>query len=140
MTKASVVIPSYNHAAFISDAIESVLNQSMTDLELIIIDDGSTDDSMDVISGFSDPRLTVTAQTNQGAHAAINRGLQESSGMYLAILNSDDVYHTQRLERVIDVFETDSQLGMVGSYIEIIDDRNKTLGIKHGYNDSSPWL
>ena len=139
MAKISVVIPSYNHAEFISEAINSVLAQTEPNFELIIVDDGSTDDSLEVISGFIDPRLTVLTQTNQGAHAAINRGLGEASGKYLAILNSDDVYLPQRLEKIVTSFERDSELGVVGSYIEIIDDQNKSLGIKHGFKDCSPW-
>ena len=140
MAKISVVIPSYNHAEFISKAINSVLAQTEPDFELIIVDDGSTDDSLEVISGFTDQRLTVLTQPNQGAHAAINRGLGEASGKYLTILNSDDVYHLQRLEKVISSLEADSGLGLVGSYIEIIDDQNKSLGVKHGYKDCSPWI
>jgi glycosyltransferase involved in cell wall biosynthesis len=139
MAKVSVVIPSYNHAQFISMAINSVLGQTEPDFELIIVDDGSTDDSLDIISGFIDPRVTILTQTNQGAHAAINRGLQEASSHYLAILNSDDVYHPQRLEKTIHTLEANSGLGMVGSYIEIIDDQNKPLGVKHGFKDCSPW-
>jgi glycosyltransferase involved in cell wall biosynthesis len=139
MAKVSIVIPSYNHAEFISKAINSVLAQTEQDFELIIVDDGSTDDSLEVISGLVDPRLTVLTQTNQGAHEAINRGLREASGKYLAILNSDDVYHPQRLEKLISALGVDSGLGLVGSYIEIIDDQDKFLGVKHGYKDCSPW-
>jgi glycosyltransferase involved in cell wall biosynthesis len=139
MPKASVVIPSYNHSAYIHAAVSSVLSQSETDLELIVVDDGSTDDSLDVLSRFSDPRLHVLSQTNQGAHAAINRGLQAAQGDYLAILNSDDVYHPQRLQKAISVLENDTRIGLVGSHIEIIDANGKRLGIKRGYKDCEPW-
>jgi glycosyltransferase involved in cell wall biosynthesis len=140
MPAVSVVIPSYNHASFIAEAVNSVLNQSVRDLELIVIDDGSTDTSLSVLAGFSDPRLKVISQTNQGAHAAINRGLGEASGKYLAILNSDDAYYPRRLERAIAALEADPQAGLVGSFIEIVDAEDKTLGIKHSYQDCSPWL
>ena len=100
MPKISVIIPSYNHAAYIGEAVHSVLTQSEGDLDLIVVDDGSTDSSLKVLERFTDHRLRVIAQTNQGAHAAINRGLQAASGNYLAILNSDDVYHPQRLEKL----------------------------------------
>jgi GT2 family glycosyltransferase len=136
----SVVIPSYNHAVYIGKAVESVLSQTQPDLELIVVDDGSTDNSLEVLSHFSDPRLRVIEQANQGAHAAINRGLEASSGNTLAILNSDDFYHPQRLEKAAVAFAADPQLGLVGSYIEIIDSQGKTLGIKHGYADCPPWL
>jgi glycosyltransferase involved in cell wall biosynthesis len=112
----SVVIPSYNHASYLAEAVNSVLNQSLSDLELIVVDDGSTDQSLVVLSGFKDPRLRIFQQDNQGAHAAINRGLREACGKYLAILNSDDVYHPQRLERADSVLTTQPELGLVGSY------------------------
>jgi glycosyltransferase involved in cell wall biosynthesis len=140
MPEISVVIPSYNHAAYISEAVNSVLAQTEPDFELIVVDDGSTDNTLEVLSGFSDARLEVLPQSNQGAHAAINRGLGEASGRYLAILNSDDAYHPRRLENVLAVFGADPQVGLVGSYIEIIDAQGKSLGVKHGYQDCQPWL
>ena len=139
MPKISVIIPSYNHAAYIGHAMESVFDQSLTDFELIVVDDGSTDNSLDILSSFSNLRLKILTQSNQGAHAAINRGLRAATGEYLAILNSDDQYHPFRLAKMLEVLKADSQVGLVGSYIEIIDNDGKALGIKHGYNDCSPW-
>lgn len=140
MPRFSVIIPSYNHATYIGEAIRSVLSQTEPDLELLVVDDGSTDDSLNVISRFSDPRLKIFAQANQGAHAAINRGMHESSGVYLAILNSDDAYHPQRLKQAFAILDADSQVGFVGSYIEIVDSAGRSLGVKHGFNDCPPWL
>lgn len=139
MPEISVIIPSYNHAAFVAEAVESVLRQSISNLELIVVDDGSTDNSLEVISSFSDPLLRVIHQSNQGAHAAINRGLKEATGKYLSVLNSDDVYHPKRLEKTVAVLRADPKVGLVGSYIEIIDNRGKVLGVKHGYKDCPPW-
>jgi glycosyltransferase involved in cell wall biosynthesis len=136
----SVVIPSYNHAPFIGEAVESVLKQTMLDLELIVVDDGSTDNSLEVLSCFSDNRMRVLAQANQGAHAAINRGIREASGKYLAILNSDDAYHPQRLNKAAVILNSNPQVSLVGSYIEIIDSEGRPLGVKHGFNDCPPWL
>lgn len=139
MPEISVVIPLYNHAAYIGHAVKSVFAQSYTDFELIVVDDGSTDNSLNILSSFSDSRLKVLTQANQGAHAAINRGLHEASGEYLAILNSDDLYHPLRLEKTLAVLKADQQVGLVGSYIDIIDQDGKSLGTKHGYADASPW-
>ncbi len=139
MPELSVIIPSYNHARYIGKAIKSVFSQSYTDFELIVVDDGSTDNSRDVLASFNDPRMKVLSQPNQGAHVGINRGLKTATGEYLAILNSDDYYHPLRLEKTLDVLRTDRQVGLVGSYIEIIDQQGKSLGIKHGYTDCSPW-
>jgi len=139
MPRTSVVIPSYNHAAFIGHAVNSVLKQTDTDFELIIVDDGSTDNSLEILSSFSDSRVKVYSQSNQGAHAAINRGLREANGKYLAILNSDDAYHPQRLEKLIPILDRDSKIGLVGSHIQIIDDTNRNLSVKHKYEDNEPW-
>jgi glycosyltransferase involved in cell wall biosynthesis len=140
MSEISVIIPSHNHAAFIGTAVQSIFSQSCTDFELIVVDDGSTDNSLEVLSGFNDPRLIVLTQPNQGAHAAINRGLHTATSKFLTILNSDDLYYPLRLEKMLDVLKADQQVGLVGSYIDIIDQNGKSLGTKHGYQDCSPWL
>lgn len=97
----SVVIPAYNHERFIGAAIDSVLNQSIEDLELVIVDDGSTDNTAAVIQSYDDPRLSYTYQENQDAFNTINRGLGMARGDYISILNSDDVYTPDRLERLL---------------------------------------
>lgn len=94
----SVVIPAYNHEQFVGDAIESVLNQSCQDFELIVVNDGSTDNTEEVIRSYDDPRLQYFYQENQDAYNTINRGISLSEGEYVAILNSDDVYSSERLE------------------------------------------
>lgn len=139
MPNYSVIIPSYNHAAYIGKAVQSVLSQTRADLELIVIDDGSSDNSLDVLHGFHDRRMQVLTQANQGAHAAINRGLHLAQGDYLTILNSDDVYHPRRFETLLPLFETNPNLGLAASHIEVIDAQDKSLAVKHGYADLSPW-
>ena len=101
--RVSVVIPSYNHARFIGEAMNSVLAQTMTSLELIVIDDGSRDDSVNIATAkaAADDRIRVIRQENAGSHAAINRGLGKARGEWLAILNSDDVWEPQRLEQML---------------------------------------
>ncbi|MEM3434200.1 MAG: glycosyltransferase [Candidatus Methanomethyliaceae archaeon] len=140
MPRVSVIIPSYNHAHFISEAIQSVLNQTEKDLELIVVDDGSTDESWSILNRISDTRFRAIFQEHQGAHAALNRGLQEAQGVYLAILNSDDAYYPQRLKLLAQVLESRRDLGLIGSFIEVIDSRGQTLGVKHGYKDLEPWI
>ena len=139
MAKVSVIVPSFNHDEYIAQAVDSVLSQSERDLELIVVDDGSQDDSLDVLASFSDPRLSILSQRNQGAHAAINRGLRKASGSYVAILNSDDIYHPRRLERLIDEIDRSPQRGIVGSHVEVIDSSGRSLGVKRGYENLEPW-
>ena len=99
----SVIIPAYNHEKFVGKAVESVLKQSWEHLELIVINDGSTDRTGDIVQGFSDTRLKYFDQENQDAYNTINRGLHMARGDFIAILNSDDVYPTNRLERLLKV-------------------------------------
>jgi hypothetical protein len=139
MPCVSVIIPSYNHAAYIGDAIQSVLDQSERDLELIIVDDGSRDDSLSVIRSFSDARMRVKSQTNMGAHAAINAGIEMSQGEFLSVLNSDDRYHPQRLEKLIAALRSKPQAGLAASFIDVIDMEGRVAGVKHGYKNMPPW-
>ena len=139
MPLVSVVIPSYNHEKYIAQAVQSVFYQSLSDLELIVIDDGSIDRSLEILNGFQDSRLLVISQENQGAHAAINRGLGIAQGQYLAILNSDDFFHSIRLEYLIRTLHNYQDVGLIGSYLQVVDANGNSLGVKHGYRDLNPW-
>ncbi|MBU4198627.1 MAG: glycosyltransferase family 2 protein [Verrucomicrobia bacterium] len=97
----SVIIPAYNHERYVGLAIESVLAQTFGDFELVVIDDGSTDRTWDVIQGFHDSRLIRHRQENQDAYNTLNSGLHLARGRFTAILNSDDVYPPGRLERLL---------------------------------------
>lgn len=98
----SVVMPAYNHEHYVGKAVESVLNQSFKDLELIVVDDGSTDKTGDVVLGYSkDKRLRYFKQENQDAYNALNHGLETATGEFIAIINSDDIYEPNRLERLL---------------------------------------
>ena len=97
----SVVIPAYNHERLVGAAVESVLQQTCADLELIVIDDGSRDRTAEVVQGYTDSRLAYYYQENQDAYNTINRGLGMARGEYVAILNSDDIYTPDRLERLL---------------------------------------
>ena len=101
----SVILPVYNHAAYVTAALDSVRAQTLQDWELIVIDDGSTDDSRAVLQRYvervQDPRIQLYLQANAGSHAAINRGLSLARAPYLAILNSDDCFVPTRLERLM---------------------------------------
>lgn len=108
--KVSVVIPLYNHAHFIEQAMRSVLEQTHTNVELIVVDDGSKDNSADVaeafLKQFPNAQAKLFRQENQGAHNAINFGLSQATGDFLTVLNSDDFYHTQRIERCVKALKT----------------------------------
>lgn len=136
----SVIIPSYNHHLYIREAIDSVLNQTMSDLELIIIDDGSKDNSVEIIKGYDDARLKLVEQKNQGAHNAINNGLKLAKGKYIAILNSDDAFEKNRFEIMINEMEKNPNVGFMCSYIQIVDSEGNDLGVKEGWKNMEPWI
>jgi hypothetical protein len=117
----SVVMPAYGHERFVGRAIESVLGQTLEDWELIVIDDDSPDGTWGEIQRFRDPRISVARHVfNRGAHATLNEGLARARGRYIAILNSDDVYHARRLERLVSYLEG-NDLDLVGSEVRLID-------------------
>lgn len=137
MTQVSVVIPSYNHEKYLRQAVESVLAQSYSDIELIVIDDGSSDRSVDYLRGVRDSRFQLVEQPNAGAHNAINLGLTMARGEYLAILNSDDIFHPDRILLCLQRLQAGADL--VASWLEVIDHKGKVLGVKEGWRNMLPW-
>jgi len=101
----SVVIPCYNRAAVLEKAVRSVLEQSYTALELILVDDGSTDQTRQVVEGIKDSRLRYVDQQNAGACAARNHGAALAKGKYIAFHDSDDIWHPDKLEKQMRVME-----------------------------------
>jgi glycosyltransferase involved in cell wall biosynthesis len=130
----SVVIPAYNHERFIGAAIDSVLNQGMGDLELIIVDDGSTDNTAGVIKGYDDARLSYTWQENQDAYNTLNRGMGMARGKYISILNSDDIYTTDRLEKLLNYSEASNAACVFSDVIPISDDNQEFTDPDFGWN------
>jgi len=115
MPKVSVVIPTYNRQRLVQDTIDSVLRQTFEDLELIVIDDGSTDDTRRVLQDRYGTRLRYVYQENQGESAARNHGIALAGGEYVAFVDSDDLWHAQKLERQVKVFDADPGVGLVST-------------------------
>ena len=99
----SVVIPAYNHEKFIGETLDSVLNQSHSHLEVIVIDDGSTDATGAIVKNYRDPRVVYVYQDNQDAFNTLNRCFKMAKGNFISVLNSDDKYHPDRLQRLIEI-------------------------------------
>lgn len=127
--KVSVLLPVYNAGSFLREAVESILRQTFEDFELIIIDDGSTDGSAEFLDSFSDPRIRVIHQTNQGLRATLNTGLQQCLGTYIARMDHDDVALPQRLARQVAFLDTHPDHVLVGTTYAYIDDQNRVLGV-----------
>ena len=137
MPNLSIVIPSYNHEDYIAVAVESCLNQTVNDLELIIVDDGSKDRSLPFLRKVRDSRVKLIEQENRGAHAAINRGLAAAEGAYLAILNSDDRFSPERCERLIEALQT-KNAGLACSWVRQMDAQGDLGPTKKGWENQLP--
>lgn len=111
--KVTVIIPTFNRARYLATAIQSVLDQTFSDYELIVVDDGSTDGTEAVLAGFRDPRLRVLCQENRGISAAMNAGLQAAQGEYIARLDSDDVWFPNLLASETMVLDSCPDRGVV---------------------------
>lgn len=139
MTRIGVVIPSYNHARFVREAIDSVLGQTHAETELVVVDDGSTDGSPDIIrdalAAHPGRRATLIEQENGGAHAAIMRGFDELDTPVCAVLNSDDRYEPDRFERMLPTLERGRRSGMAIAFsgLGLMDDAGTDLPADH------PW-
>jgi len=121
--RVSAVVPLYNHAAYIDDAIDSILAQGGLLKEVIVIDDGSTDGSAAIMRrrAAADPRVRFETQTNRGAHATLNTALDRCEGEFLAILNSDDVWQEGRLSALVAALDADPQAGLAWSLVGCMD-------------------
>lgn len=126
----SVVLPTYDRAQTVRAAIDSVLAQSYADFELIVVDDGSTDDTPAVVGDISDPRVQyLRFQENRGANVARNAGIREADGKYVAFQDSDDVWRPRKLELQVQAFERASEdVGVVYTGYYRVEDGEKQYG------------
>jgi glycosyltransferase involved in cell wall biosynthesis len=120
--KISVVVPLYNHREFIGEAIASIFRQTVAPAEVIVVDDGSTDDSADVMRRLCErhPEIVFWSQPNQGAHQALNAAIHRATGEFIAILNSDDVYAPRRLESCAAAMMADAGTAAVATHVRFI--------------------
>lgn len=132
MPKVSVVMPAYNAEKYIQEAIDSILNQTFTDFEFIIIDDGSTDRTVDIIKSYTDPRIRFYQnEQNMGVASTLNRGLDLSTGEYIARMDSDDISLPERFDKQVAYMDTNPGVAVVGAGIQL-------FGAKHGKRLFSP--
>jgi len=129
----SVIMPCWNRDRFVADAIRSVLAQTFSDFELIVVDDGSTDGTREVVASFSDPRLRCLHREHRGISAAMNAGLAAARGRYIARLDSDDLWLPEMLATQVAVLESRPDIGLVYSRAECTDSDWKPLDMSWGY-------
>lgn len=118
----TVLMPAYNAADYIGEAIASVLAQTFTDFELLIVNDGSTDDTVAIINSFRDDRIVLINQPNAGVAAALNTGLKHARAPYIARFDADDVCYPQRLEKQLGFLLHNPDYIMVGSDVDYIQE------------------
>ena len=123
MCKISVIMPVYNtQESYLRAAIESILNQTHKDFEFLIIDDGSTTNIKDVVLSYKDSRIKYIYQENTGIVGALNNGLENASGEYIARMDSDDISESERFEKQINYLEQHKEVGLCGTCVEEFDE------------------
>ena len=135
--KITVVMPVYNVEKYLDTAIKSILNQKFTNFEFVIVDDASTDNSVEIINSYQDQRIKlIKNNVNLGIPTTRNKCLQESSGEYVAVLDCDDYAYPSRLAEQLEFMENNPDFGMVGSWVELIDENDDLTG--EVWNEDEP--
>ncbi|MGI8469851.1 MAG: glycosyltransferase family 2 protein [Pyrinomonadaceae bacterium] len=122
----SVIIPNYNYAQYLREAIDSVLRQTYENIEIIVVDDGSKDESKEVLQSCGD-KIETVFQQNLGVSAARNNGVRKSVGEFIALLDADDMWLPEKIERQIQKFTENSEIGLVHVGVEEFDDAGNIL-------------
>lgn len=127
MPLISVVIPAYNAEKTIKATVESVLNQTFSDIELIVINDGSKDSTLNILSNIKDSRLKVISHSNSGPQISRNRGIKEATGEYISFLDADDLWTPDKLESQFDALQADPEAAVAYSWTDWIDESDRFL-------------
>ena len=123
----SVVLPVRDGELFLREALESVLRQTYSDFEVVVVDDGSTDRTADILSGFRDDRVRVLRQEAAGLVVALQRGVAEARAAFVARMDADDVSEPERLARQVELLELRPRAGMVATWVAVIDESGREL-------------
>ncbi|MEY0935244.1 glycosyltransferase [Providencia rettgeri] len=126
----SIILPVYNAERFLYEAIDSIVNQTHKNLQIIIINDGSSDKSLDIINSFIDGRITVINRDNKGLIYSLNEGLNIANGNYIARMDADDIARFDRIEKQLCFLKKNKNVAIVGSYANLIDEDGNNIGLK----------
>lgn len=124
----SVIIPAYNQGHFLAEAVDSVLAQTYTEVEVIVVDDGSTDNTVDVAQAYTDPRVRYVYKENGGLSSARNEGLRHAQGAYIAYLDSDDCFLPDKLTILLGAIAREPELGFVAGQTIPVDEHGNHVG------------
>lgn len=129
--RVSVLMGVYNGGAHLGEAVESILGQTFPDLELIVVDDGSTDETRAVLAAYPDERMRVLHQDHAGLTRALNHALGKARGEYVARQDADDVSHPTRIERQVRFLDAHPEIALVGTWVQLIDGDGDELATLH---------
>jgi len=127
MKKVSVIIPAYNKAELTIKTVESVLKQTYKDIEIIVVNDGSTDDTEKKLTQFGDSIVYIYKE-NGGACSARNLGIKKSSGSYIALIDCDDIFYPDKILKSVQYLENNTNVGCVQTAVNLIDDHDNVVG------------
>jgi glycosyltransferase involved in cell wall biosynthesis len=128
MPKVSVIIPAYNAMTYLPETVESVLRQTFTEFEVLIIDDGSSDHIVQWVSQVTDPRVKLISQANQGLPGARNTGIAHAQGEYLAFLDADDLWESTKLEKQVRCLDSNPAVGLVHTPMVLVNEQGNSTG------------
>jgi glycosyltransferase involved in cell wall biosynthesis len=137
--RISVVIPLFNKGPFIARTLNSVLNQTFKDFEVIIVNDGSTDDGEKIVKGFDDPRIRLISQVNQGETAARNSGIENAKSDFIAFLDADDEWLPKHLETIFRLIDKFPGAGIYTTAYKIRTTDGKMRWAKYDFIPNPPW-
>jgi serine acetyltransferase/glycosyltransferase involved in cell wall biosynthesis len=126
--RVSVIVPAYNSMKYLPETLESILQQTFQDFEVLIINDGSSDNIVEWFSQIEDPRVKLISQTNKGLSSARNTGIANSQGEYIALLDSDDTWEKTKLEKQVNYLDQNPSVDVVHTWIKLIDEKGKSTG------------
>jgi glycosyltransferase involved in cell wall biosynthesis len=133
MTRISIIIPAYNVAAYVRTAVQSALDQTWRDLEVIVVNDGSTDDTKEILDALQeerqDDRLKIIDKPNGGLASARNAGIRAATGKYIGLLDADDVWEKTKAEKHILLMDSDPGIGLTYSHSRCIDEQDRPKGM-----------
>ncbi len=127
MPKISIIIPVYNGEKTIQETIQSVLKQTLSDFELIVVNDGSQDSTMEIVENLTDSRIKVLSYTNAGQATSRNRGFSHSIGEFIAFLDADDLWLPDKLDSQLKALQTNPEAGVAYSWTDYIDESGRFL-------------
>ncbi|WP_068116385.1 glycosyltransferase family 2 protein [Tropicimonas marinistellae] len=129
MPTASIVVPAYNVADTLPATLDSLLKQTFRDFEILLVDDGSTDNTLRIAEGFGDPRLRIISQANRGLAGARNTGIHAARGAFIGLCDSDDLWHPAKLARHVSHLRSRPDVGVSYSGSAMIDGAGQPLGL-----------